>query len=557
MRKPSHHQVVYQIWPRSFKDSNGDGIGDLQGIIEKLDYLKSLGIQSIWLSPIYPSPNHDYGYDISDYCAIHPDFGTMEDFERLVEGCAQREIHLIMDLVANHTSDLHPWYQAALKDPKSPYRDYYFFKEGHDGHEPNNWISLFGGSAWSQVDANLYSLNLFTPQQKDLNWDNPAVRAEFERILRFWLDKGVHGFRLDVINMIAKTPGLPDSHPHKKGYQFAKEHFVSLERSHTYLQELYAKVLKDCPGLLVGEGLLIDPTMASCYSGLDTCELDSMFHFDLALLGCGPLGKYDFRKFYHWTTRDFKKVFFKWQKASVSKDFMLGNFLSNHDQPRAVSRYGDDRRHHHASATSLMALTLTSKGTPFIYQGEEIGMTNLKLEPKVWKDFEAINDYEVLQSMMHVPPWLAKRIIQKMTRDQARTPMQWSADSKAGFTTGQPWMVINPNAQTINVAAQLEDNDSILLHTRRLIELYQDHPLFAFGSFESALERHPQMIAYTRFDEHHTFLVLINLSPKVASFKAEETWFKASCVYHNRSTIGPMEPKMVFAPYETRILLVK
>lgn len=554
MLKPSMHSVVYQIWPRSFKDSNGDGIGDIQGIISKLDYLKDLGINFIWLSPVFKSPNHDYGYDISDYYSIQEEFGTLADFEELIHQANLRKIGLLLDLVANHTSDEHPWYQAALKDKNSKYRDYYVFREGEKGKEPNNWISLFGGSAWSLVEGNTYSLNLFTPQQKDLNWENPEVRQEFAQVIKFWLNKGISGFRMDVINMIAKEAGYPSYQAHKKGYQFAKEKFVSLPKSHVYLQELYEAVLKDVPGLFVGEGLLINPNSAALYSGFNSQELDLMFHFDLAMLGCGPLGKYDFRKLYRWNVRDFKDIYFKWQLESQKQGFMMGNFLSNHDQPRAVSRYGNDKEYHVESAKLLSTLTLMSKGTPFIYQGEEIGMTNLKLEPQDWKDFEAINDYEVLQSMMHLPASLALSVIQKMTRDQARTPMQWDADAKAGFTTGQPWMVVNPNTEEINVKAQENDPASILAYTKQLIQLYQSHPVFCFGDFEPVLYTHKQMIGFVRKDTQKQYLILLNMSRHVATFKAEDTWCQASWVLSNLETSGPMVEKMVFAPYEARIL---
>lgn len=557
MLKPSQHSLIYQIWPRSFKDSNGDGIGDLKGIIQTLDYLKDLGVDYLWLSPIYVSPNHDYGYDIQDYRTIQPEFGTMEDFDELIQESRKRSIGIIMDWVANHTSDQHPWYQEAISRPNSDKRDFYFFREGKDGKEPNNWISLFGGSAWTKVDDSLYSLNLFTPQQKDLNWANPQVRQEMRDVLSFWLDKGVSGFRMDVVNMIAKEPGLPDQDPHKKGYQFAKDRFVSLPLSHTYLNEVYEKVLKNQKGLFIGEGLLINPESASRYSGLDSHELDLMFHFDLALLGCGPLGKYDFRKFYHWTTRDFKKVYFKWQLASVQNRFMLGNFLSNHDQPRAVSRYGDDQMYHTESAKALMALTLFSKGTPFIYQGEEIGMTNLKLEPKDWKDFEAINDYTVLQTMMHLPAWLAKKVIQKMTRDQARTPMQWSSDDQAGFSTQTPWMIVNPNYKTVNVDAQLKDPQSILNFTKKAIQLFKESDVWTFGELIPHLLSHSQIIAFERLDSAKNYIVLINLSHKVATFKAEKEWCLADVCLTNQVHYGPMVTKMVFAPYECRVLEVK
>lgn len=557
MLKPSQHSLIYQIWPRSFKDSNGDGIGDLKGIIESLDYLHDLGVDYLWLSPVYVSPNHDYGYDIQDYTQINPEFGTMDDFEKLIQEAKQRNMGIIMDWVANHTSDQHPWYQEALLNPDSDKRDYYFFREGKDGKEPNNWISLFGGSAWTLVDKNTYSLNLFTPQQKDLNWANPKVREGMQEVLRFWFNKGVSGFRMDVVNIIAKEPGLSDQDPHKKGYQFAKDRFVSLPLSHTYLNEVYEKVLKNQKGLFIGEGLLINPESATRYSGLNTHELDLMFHFDLALLGCGPLGKYDFRKFYRWNTLEFKKIFFTWQEASVHQEFMLGNFLSNHDQPRAVSRYGDDKRYHKESAKALMALTLFSKGTPFIYQGEEIGMTNLKLEPNEWKDFEAINDYTVLQTMMHLPASLAKKVIQKMTRDQARTPMQWSSQEYAGFSTQKPWIKLNPNYVSINVEDQLNDSQSILSFTKEAIKLFKSHDVWTFGSFKPYLIKHKQMIVFERSTAKDCFIVLINLSKKAAMFKPESEWLEAELRLTNRFNSGPMEAKMVFAPYECRVLQVK
>ena len=328
MKKSSIHSVVYQIWPRSFNDSNNDGIGDIQGIIQKLNYLKFLGINQIWLSPVFVSPNKDYGYDIQDYYNIQPEFGSLEDMDQLIIEAKKRDIVLIMDLEANHTSDQHPWFQDALKNKNSKYRDYYFFREGKDNREPNNWISLFGGSAWTKVkdEDNMYYLSLFTPQQTDLNWENPEVRKEIEKILRFWLDRGISGFRMDVINIISKKEGLPDKNPNKKGYQFADDFIVSREKSHDYIQDMYENVLKDYPGLFIGEGLLINPTQAKRYCGANSNELDLMFHFDTVLIGCGPLGKYDFRKLYQWSIKEFKKIYFKWQLASDNDDFYLGNF---------------------------------------------------------------------------------------------------------------------------------------------------------------------------------------------------------------------------------------
>lgn len=553
MFKSKIHSVVYQIWPRSFKDSNDDGIGDIQGIISKLDYLQDLGVDILWISPLYVSPNHDYGYDISDYYDINPEFGTMADFDQLMKECQKRDIDIMMDLVANHTSDQHQWFIEALNNPQSDKRDYYFFKEGLKGKEPNNWISLFGGSAWSKHDDNSYSLNLFTPQQKDLNWENEKVRKGIYDIISFWQAKGVKGFRMDVINMISKKEGLPSFQAEKKGYQFAKDYIVSLDKTHDYLHEMYDKVLN--PNYLyVGEGVMINPNSASNYSGATSKELDLMFHFDLALIGCGPLGKYDFRKFYRWTLKEFKEIYFNWQKASVEKDFYIGNFLSNHDQPRAVSRYGNDKKYHDESAKCLLTLNFVARGTPFIYQGEEIGMTNCHFEEDEWRDFEAINDYKVLQEMMHLPAFLAKKVIQKMTRDHARTVMQWTDEMYAGFSDVLPWIKVNPNKDKINVLKQIKDENSILAYTKKLIQLYKSDEVFAFGHVEEVLHEHPQMIGIKRFNDKHEFIILINMSNKYASFKSEEDWRDMTLVLSNLNADQILLEKMVFAPYECRIL---
>lgn len=557
MQKSSIHSVVYQIWPRSFMDSNDDGIGDIKGILSRLDHVKQLGANQIWLSPVYQSPNHDYGYDVQDYYSIQPEFGTMADMDELIRACHERGIELIMDLVANHTSDQHPWFQAALSDVNSKYRDYYFFREGKQNKEPNNWISLFGGSAWTKVagEENCYYLSLFTPNQCDLNWRNPELRAEIHKIMRFWLDKGIDGFRMDVINMISKVPDLVDKNPHKKGYQFADDLIISRPESFDYLMEMYAKVMFDKRGLFIGEGVLINPMSAKRYSGKDTKMLDLMFHFDTVLIGCGPLGKYDFRRFYRWTIKEFKAIYFKWQLASLNDAFYLGNFLSNHDNGRAVSRFGDEQKYHRESAKALNLLTLMSRGTPFIYQGEEIGMTNLKLEQEDWRDFEAINDYVVLQEMMHLPKVFAKKIVQKMTRDNARTPMQWTDEVYAGFSKSKPWIKVNPNKNDINVLDQVSDEDSILAFTKQAIELYKSDETFAFGDVRPYLIKHPELLAFERVGLQH-YLVLINLSKHNIHFPVEENILDCECLISNYSRT-PLMTKMVFRPFEARVYRVK
>lgn len=557
MQKSSIHSVVYQIWPRSFMDSNDDGIGDIKGILSRLDHVKQLGANQIWLSPVYQSPNHDYGYDVQDYYSIQPEFGTMADMDELIRACHERGIELIMDLVANHTSDQHPWFQAALSDVNSKYRDYYFFREGKQNKEPNNWISLFGGSAWTKVagEENCYYLSLFTPNQCDLNWRNPELRAEIHKIMRFWLDKGIDGFRMDVINMISKVPDLVDKNPHKKGYQFADDLIISRPESFDYLMEMYDKVMFDKRGLFIGEGVLINPMSAKRYSGKDTKMLDLMFHFDTVLIGCGPLGKYDFRRFYRWTIKEFKAIYFKWQLASLNDAFYLGNFLSNHDNGRAVSRFGDEQKYHRESAKALNLLTLMSRGTPFIYQGEEIGMTNLKLEQEDWRDFEAINDYVVLQEMMHLPKVFAKKIVQKMTRDNARTPMQWTDEVYAGFSKSKPWIKVNPNKNDINVLDQVSDEDSILAFTKQAIELYKSDETFAFGDVRPYLIKHPELLAFERVGLQH-YLVLINLSKHNIHFPVEENILDCECLISNYSRT-PLMTKMVFRPFEARVYRVK
>ena len=557
MQKSSIHSVVYQIWPRSFMDSNDDGIGDIKGILSRLDHVKQLGANQIWLSPIYQSPNHDYGYDVQDYYSIQPEFGTMADMDELIRACHERGIELIMDLVANHTSDQHPWFQAALRDVNSKYRDYYFFREGKQNKEPNNWISLFGGSAWTKVagEENRYYLSLFTPNQCDLNWRNPELRTEIHKIMHFWLDKGIDGFRMDVINMISKVPDLVDKNPHKKGYQFADDLIISRPESFDYLMEMYDKVMLDKRGLFIGEGVLINPMSAKRYSGKDTKMLDLMFHFDTVLIGCGPLGKYDFRKFYRWTIKEFKAIYFKWQLASLNDAFYLGNFLSNHDNGRAVSRFGDEKKYHRESAKALNLLTLMSRGTPFIYQGEEIGMTNLKLEQEDWRDFEAINDYVVLQEMMHLPKFFAEKIVQKMTRDNARTPMQWTNEVYAGFSKSKPWIKVNPNKNDINVLDQVSDEHSILAFTKKAIELYKSDETFAFGDVRPYLIKHPELLAFERVGSQH-YLVLINLSKHNIHFPVAENVLDCECLISNYS-LTPLMAKMVFRPFEARVYRVK
>lgn len=543
--------IVYQIWPRSFRDSNGDGIGDLGGVIEKLDYLKTLNVDYIWLSPVYVSGNFDYGYDIDDYYNIQPEYGTLEQFDNLLSEAKKRGIGIIMDMVANHTSSSHEWFKEALKSPDSPYRDYYFFRKGKNGKEPNNWISLFGGSGWTKVSEDEYVLTMFAPQQVDLNWENPNVREGFADIMKFWLRRGVAGFRYDVINIISKKAGLPDKNPQKKGYQFADDYINSLPKAFDYMEEVMGKVREEFELFTVGEGMLLTQDAAMRYSRSDNPLFDMMFQFDLALIDCGPLGKYDFRKFYHWTIKEFKSIVRKWQMDMQNRNYWMANYLSNHDQPRHVSHYGNDKKYRIESAKAWAMFNFTLRGTPFMYQGEEIGMTDCKLEIDEWKDIEAITDYKVLQSMMKLPAFIAKRIIQKKTRDNARTPVQWSDAAFAGFSTVKPWIKLNPNYLNINVEQQENDSQSVLNFYRKLTGFYKDHPVLTFGRWTEILSDHPQIIAYIREDDNERLQIIINLSAKPVTFSLEEVEGKDVLTTHTDG--APWNHKMVFAPYEGRI----
>lgn len=539
------NKVVYQIYPRSFQDSNQDGIGDLNGVIQRLDYLKYLNVDYIWLSPIYASHQYDYGYDIDDYYRIDPSMGTMADFERLVDEAKQRGIGVIMDMVANHTSIHHPWFQEALADKTSPKRDYYFFREGNS--VPNNWMSAFGGSAWQPVQDG-YVLAMFTPQQVDLNWENKAMRFELYEAMRFWMDKGIAGFRLDVINIIAKEKGLPNVEG--KGLQFPEHLICSKETSHSYLQEMNREVFSHYPDCFtVGEGMLVDLASTKRYAEIGGQELQMMFHFDLSLLGCGPLGKYDFRKLYRWSIQDFKAVIRKWQNELNDNSFWMANYLSNHDFPRQVSRFGDDGKYRIQSAKALALLNFTLKGTPFMFQGEEIGMTNVQFEMNEWRDYEAKNDYKVLQSMMHLPKGVAKRIINKMTRDHARTPMQWDVSSYAGFSSQRPWIKVNENYPSINVMDQLMAKDSIMSFYRLLIDYLHQEDVLANGKYIELLPEHPQIIAFRRESEHRNLGVFINMSGKKAKLNLPKALLHKPVVFKNYPD-SLLSETMIMQPYE-------
>lgn len=511
--------VVYQIYPRSFYDSNGDGIGDLRGIIQKLDYLKELGIDVVWLSPVYKSPNDDNGYDISDYQDIMDEFGTLADWEELLAGMHARGIKLIMDLVVNHTSDEHPWFVEARRSKDNAYRDYYIWRLGKDGHEPNNWAAAFGGSAWEyDSTTDEYFLHLFSKKQPDLNWENPAVRAEVFTMMRWWLDKGIDGFRMDVINMISKEPGLPDT-PISSGaqYQFPASVFHG-PRLLEFLGEMKREVLAKYDTLTVGEAPMATTAHAIEITNEATGPLNMLFqfeHMDLDSADGHMLGKWKVKPL---DLRDLKRVMSRWQNDLAGGGWN-SLYLSNHDQPRALSRFGNDTEYRVASAKLLATFLHMLQGTPYIYQGEEIGMTNVRFASiDEYRDIESLNLYRELVGARGYAPQDVLAMIYAKGRDNARTPMQWDASPNAGFTTGTPWIGVNSNYPEINVAHDLADPNSIFAYYQWLIQLRKANPVIVYGTYTLLLPDDPAVYAFTRTLGDDRLLVVLNFTAGTPAF---------------------------------------
>ncbi len=499
--------VVYQIYPRSFNDSNGDGIGDLQGIISRLDYLENLGVDVIWLSPVYASPNEDNGYDISDYYAIMSDFGTMKDFDELLQKAHEHHLKIVMDLVANHTSDEHQWFIDSRKSKDNPYHDYYIWRD-----QPNNWGSVFGGSAW-QYDENLnqYYLHNFAIKQPDLNWENKAVRDDLYKMMRYWCDKGIDGFRMDVISMISKDQAFPDAPVPEGGlYGDSTAYTVDGPRIHEFLQEMNREVLSKYDLFTVGEtpGLSVDRALK--YVQEDRHELEMVFTFDHVSLDGGDYGKWSQKRT---DLVELKKAIMKWVKGCENGGWN-SLYLDNHDQPRAVSRFGDDGEYREMSAKCL-ALTLhLMRGTPYVYQGEELGMTNYHFTSlEECRDIEEINAYKdlVTDRSIYSDQEMLENISSK-GRDNARTPMQWDDSQNAGFTTGTPWINVNPNYKTINAAAQVNDPNSIYNFYKQLIALRHAHDIIVYGEMDLLYEDAHDLFAYTRSYNDEKITVLANWS---------------------------------------------
>lgn len=502
MAKWWQERVVYQIYPRSFQDTNGDGIGDLPGIILHLDELKELGVGIIWLSPVYPSPNADNGYDISDYRGIHPDFGTMADMDRLIEEAGKRDIKIIMDLVINHTSDEHPWFVKS-RDKSSPYRDYYIWKPGKNGKAPNNWTSFFAEDCWEYDEASgEYYLHLFAKKQPDLNWHNPKVLEEVEDIMRFWLDKGIAGFRCDVINILYKT-SLEDGR--KRLALTGLEHYLTQEGTHEILRTLRREVLDRYDCFTVGETVSVTPQTGRELCDVSRRELDMLFTFE-HMETDQVYVKWFKRKF---NAGRFAATIVKWQQALEWN----ANYLENHDQPRSVSRFGNDGPYWAQSAKLLCTLLLTLRGTPYIYQGQEIGMTNFNFTGMEHiQDIESHNIYR-LAKRLHFPGAVRWRIIKATSRDNARTPVQWNGGPNAGFTTGKPWLGVNSNHASINMQSQLNAPGSVRSFYKTVIALRSGSDVLKYGTFVPLLaNRH--VFAYRREYNGEGLTVLLNFSDK-------------------------------------------
>lgn len=538
------NQIVYQIYPRSFCDSNGDGIGDIPGIISKLDYLKKLGVGILWLSPVYKTANADFGYDVSDYYSINPEYGTMQDMLRLIDEAKRKGIRIVMDLVVNHTSDEHEWFQSSIH-PDSPYRDFYYWRKGkkNNTEAPNNWTSNFGGSAWTYVpEANAYYLHVFGKKQPDLDWHNPKVLDEVEKILRFWLDKGVYGFRCDVINQIWKE----DLNDGKKSlWVTGQEKYLMKEENHRILRQIYEDVFSKYDCMVVGETYNVDFKNARRFTDK---ELDLAFQFDTVNSDrfLVPIFKTKFKP------KKFKKTFFDWQRELDWNTL----FLENHDQPRSINRFGDTKKYFKESAKELAMILLTLRGTPFLYQGEEIGMTDYPLfQPEEYKD--PVNFWLLdLLPKFHFSKKKTLQLIHNCNRDNARTPMQWGKGENADFTSGnETWLPVNPNYPEINVEVEEKDSDSILSFYRQLIQFRKEEPALLYGTFEP-IKTKGSIMAFYRSYQGEMLFVLLNLTKKNQRLPHKISSLVGQVLFSNYSHTGFTFKKRL-RPYEGLIVKIK
>ncbi|MBE6043828.1 glycoside hydrolase family 13 protein [Clostridium thermopalmarium] len=544
--------VAYEVYPRSFKDSNGDGIGDLQGIISKLDYLKDLGIDVIWICPMYKSPNDDNGYDISDYQDIMDDFGTMDDFNELLDEVHKKGMKLIIDLVVNHTSDEHPWFIESRSSRDNPKRDWYIWRDGKDGREPNNWESIFGGSAWEYDEkTDQYYLHLFSRKQPDLNWKNKNMRKAIYDMINWWLDKGIDGFRVDAISHINKEEGLKDM-PNPKGLRYVPsfDKHMNVEGIHEYLEELAENTFRKYDIMTVGEANGVNVEDASLWVGENEGKFNMIFQFEhVHLWENGTDSDMSIPKL--------KKILSKWQKGLEGNGWNA-LYIENHDVPRIVSTLGDDDRYWRESATSLAAMYFFMQGTPFIYQGQELGMTNVKFKNiEDYNDVRTKNFYAIKkeQGMSHDE---IMRIIWSTSRDNSRTPMQWDRSINAGFTSGKPWIKVNPNYTKINAADEEKDPNSVLNFYKKMILLRKQNIIFIYGTYDLILEDHEQIFAYTRTLDDEKVIIICNLTDSEALYEYKDLKLKFKNLLLNNYPVEAHEEttSINLKPYEVRVYRV-
>ena len=544
--------VGYQIYPRSFKDSNNDGIGDIIGIISKLDYLKELGIDVIWICPMYKSPNDDNGYDISDYQDIMDDFGNMEDFDLMLDEVHKRGMKLIIDLVINHTSDEHPWFIESKLSKDSKKRDWYIWRDGKDGAEPNNWESIFKGSAW-QYDENTeqYFLHLFSKRQPDLNWDNEEVRQEIYKMINWWLDKGIDGFRVDAISHIKKEPGLIDmENPHNLNYVSSFDKHMNVDGIHEYLEELNKNTFSKYDIMTVGEANGVDASESEMWVGEENGKFNMIFQFEHLNLW-GEVGENKFN------VKEYKNVLTKWQNALEGKGWNA-LFIENHDIPRVVSSWGNDNEYLEESAKAFALMYFMQKGTPFIYQGQEIGMTNVRFDSiEKYNDVKSINIYEE-KINEGVSVHEALKAVSSISRDNARTPMQWDSTNYAGFSENTPWIDVNENYKSINVESQLANENSVLNFYKKLIKIRKENPSLIYGRYDMILEEDEKIYAYTRTLDNDKYVVIVNLSDEEALYKYDDL----DLIYENLMLANykvreqGILKELVLKPYEARLYKV-
>ncbi|WP_329957392.1 alpha-glucosidase [Gibbsiella quercinecans] len=545
--------VVYQVYPQSFKDSNGDGIGDLAGVVEKLPYISELGADVIWLNPIYESPLIDNGYDISDYYNINPIFGSLATFKQLLKAAHDLNIKIIMDLVVNHTSDQHYWFQESRKSKSNPYADFYIWKDpAEDGSPPTNWGATFGGSAWEYVpERNQYYLHLFAKEQPDLNWENPAVRKEVYRIMKYWLDMGIDGFRMDVISLISKRPDYPDA---PSDAIYSKSYYTGASngpRVHEFLQEMHHEVLSQYSCITVGETPNTNSTQALLYTLPERKELNMIFQFDHMHLDYGKYGKFSDVRF---KMSDLRATMTEWQQKLDAGWNSL--YWSNHDQPRAVTRFGNDGQFRTASAKMLATLLHMMKGTPYIYQGEELAMRNVPIDAiEKYKDIETLSVYETFKNAGLDDDYIKKAIYLK-SRDNARVPMPWNATEKAGFTTGEPWINFSPDNTFINVKDALNDENSVFYHYKELIKIRKTYPVVVDGRYELINDTDSDVYGYIRVLREEMLVVICSFSENKVNYILPEHLLTHSAKLLLSNYAGSQEllvQKLELRPYEALI----